>query len=268
VTAPLLAFGDDGSPGADVAWLWINNHPWPGWRIESVTASEVVFPPAAVAEPPAEWTPPWGRHATRPDGLASLRFLYAPGDPRVVMGDRTDAQLIVVGSTAQSHLRGIWVGSTTDWLLLHPPAPFAVVRSAARVETVTVCVDGSPHAEAAVAAFLALPLAAAARAAVVAVEDRASGAAGGPGTPVEAGLATALAAFEQAGVPATAVPLQGKPTRAILEHLDEQRPQLVVLGTRGLTGLKRLRLGSTANAVVRAAACSSLLACAALEPGA
>ena len=27
---PRLVFGDDGSPSADVAWLWVNDHPWPG----------------------------------------------------------------------------------------------------------------------------------------------------------------------------------------------------------------------------------------------
>ena len=30
---PRLVVGDDGSASADVVWLWINNHSWPGWRI-------------------------------------------------------------------------------------------------------------------------------------------------------------------------------------------------------------------------------------------
>src|SRR5207342_301857 len=36
--APQLVFGDDGSAAADVVWLWVNNHRWPGWRISVVTA--------------------------------------------------------------------------------------------------------------------------------------------------------------------------------------------------------------------------------------
>ena len=34
-----LVFGDDQSQAADVAWLWINCHDWPGWQIEAVTAT-------------------------------------------------------------------------------------------------------------------------------------------------------------------------------------------------------------------------------------
>jgi hypothetical protein len=30
-SVPRLVFGDDGSADADVVWLWINNHSWPGW---------------------------------------------------------------------------------------------------------------------------------------------------------------------------------------------------------------------------------------------
>ena len=33
-----MVFGDDGSPGADSAWLWINSHDWPGWTIEVLIA--------------------------------------------------------------------------------------------------------------------------------------------------------------------------------------------------------------------------------------
>ncbi len=34
-----LVFGDDQSQAADVAWLWINSHAWPGWQIEALTAT-------------------------------------------------------------------------------------------------------------------------------------------------------------------------------------------------------------------------------------
>ena len=53
----------------------------------------------------------------------------------------------------------------------------------------------------------------------------------------------------------------GKPTTMIHRHLAEVSPDLVALGTRGLTGLRHLRLGSTASAVARAATCSVLVAC-------
>lgn len=53
-------FGDDGSAAADVVWLWINNHRWPGWRISVVTAHH----------------PPWGHK------LAQSDHRHTPGTHR------------------------------------------------------------------------------------------------------------------------------------------------------------------------------------------
>lgn len=252
--APLMVFADDGSPGSDVAWLWINNHPWEGWRIESLTGHQP--DEMAVRPPPGgglrEWSPPWDRHVTVPDGLASLRFLTGDGDPRVLLGDRADAELIVVGPRGLGHLRALWSGSTTEWLLHHPPAPLAIIRSAAPVRSVVACVDGSDHARAAVEAFLALPLAADTAVTVLGV--------GRGDADVERGIGAAAALVEEAGVPVGTEVLEGKPTAAICGHVEEHRPQLVVLGTRGLTGLDRLKLGSTAAAIARDVECSSLVA--------
>ena len=47
--AHLLVLGDAGSTGADVAWLWVCNHRWPGWRAEVVTAERPLVPAVAAA---------------------------------------------------------------------------------------------------------------------------------------------------------------------------------------------------------------------------
>jgi nucleotide-binding universal stress UspA family protein len=47
----------------------------------------------------------------------------------------------------------------------------------------------------------------------------------------------------------------GEPADAILRMAHEQRVDLIVMGTHGRTGLSHLLLGSTAEAVVRAASC-------------
>jgi nucleotide-binding universal stress UspA family protein len=54
--------------------------------------------------------------------------------------------------------------------------------------------------------------------------------------------------------------LDGEPTNAVLEAIDRRAPDLVALGTRGLTGLRRLHHGSTAGAIARGARCAVLLA--------
>jgi nucleotide-binding universal stress UspA family protein len=54
--------------------------------------------------------------------------------------------------------------------------------------------------------------------------------------------------------------LAGQPVESILEVVDEIQAELVVLGTRGLSGLKHLLLGSTAARVVQHARCPVLTA--------
>ena len=75
-----ILFGDDGSSGADLAWLWINSHRWPGWRIEVLTA---IAPTGAVVSerpaPPYEWESPAPRSAFAETPFPTLP-LYS-GDP-------------------------------------------------------------------------------------------------------------------------------------------------------------------------------------------
>jgi nucleotide-binding universal stress UspA family protein len=250
-----LVFGDDGSRGADVAWLWINNHPWPGWRIDVMTGAEPPYLPStwgvtATFEP---WEPPWGRRYLDTSAPVPVEFYRADTDPRLLLDEQSDADLVVVGHTGLGHVRSLWMGSTTEWLLHHPTAPLAIARSAAAVQQVTCCVDGSVHAARALASFVALPLAADTEVTVLVVDDAR--------LDVDAAISAALTTLHEAGIDASVERARGRPTSTIIEHLDAQRPQLVVLGTKGLTGWHRLRLGSTAAAVVHHAACTTLLAC-------
>jgi universal stress protein A len=51
----------------------------------------------------------------------------------------------------------------------------------------------------------------------------------------------------------------GKPCEAILAAVRENGIDLIVMSTRGLTGLKHVLLGSTAEGVVRQANCSVIV---------
>jgi nucleotide-binding universal stress UspA family protein len=180
-------------------------------------------------------------------------MLTAAQDPRIMLDARSDADLIVVGPRNLSRTKAMVLGSTTEWLLHHPPAPLAIVRSATTVRRVLACIDGSAHAQAAVQAFTTFPWARDVEVIVVKANE---------GRPTSAGIPEALASLESVGISATIDAVEGSPTDMILHQIELREPQLVVLGTRGLTGWKRLRLGSTAGLVVRAARCSILVACA------
>lgn len=52
--------------------------------------------------------------------------------------------------------------------------------------------------------------------------------------------------------------LEGDPTTKILELVSEVKPDLIVMGTHGATGLTRLLMGSVAENVMRKAPCPVL----------
>jgi nucleotide-binding universal stress UspA family protein len=251
-----LVFGDDGSRGADIAWLWINNHPWPGWRIDVLTGAEPPYLPSTWGTSPTTepWTPPWSRKYLDSAQPVEVSCRHAETDPRILLDQQSDADLVVVGHAGVGHLRSLWIGSTTEWLLHHPTAPLAIVRSAAAVQHVVCCIDGSACASRALEAFLTLPLAAGTDVTLLCVDDGR--------VDVDQALSAACITLQAAGTDPHVERARGKPTHTILEHLHAHQPQLAVLGTKGLTGWRRLRLGSTAAAVVHHAACTSLVACA------
>jgi nucleotide-binding universal stress UspA family protein len=249
-----IVFGDDGSPAADIAWLFVNSQRWPGWRLEVVAAQMPEIP--GTPYPPEErelhaWNPPHPRNVFAEAEFAETVYLTAKADPRLALSRECD--LLVIGPRGPGLLKALHLGSTADWLMLHPPAPLLIARHGKPVRRVLVCADGSPHAEKAISVLASMPWAGQLEVTVLAVVDHR--------IDVDTATNSARKQLEAAGATVQVRVDSGKPTKAIHDHLAELSPDLVVLGTRGLTGLRHLRVGSTASAVTRAATCSVLLAC-------
>lgn len=250
----LIAFGDDRSPHAETAWQWIRAHRWRMWHVDVLTATSPQSALWSWDQPPhpVMWQPPDPRRLGPGSPLATIRHLTDDVDPRVLLGHQSMADLLVVGPRGLGTVRAALLGGTTEWLLHHAPAPLAIIRDAARVQRVLVCVDGSAHARAALEAFVVLPWSADTEAVVLGVYDRWSD--------IERGERDAHKVLADAGITARSVRARGKPAPAILQQIDVVGPQLVVMGTRGLNPWKRLLLGATAGTVVHAAGCSVLVA--------
>lgn len=60
---------------------------------------------------------------------------------------------------------------------------------------------------------------------------------------------------EDAGVAVDAVVVHGVPSPKIVETAEDQRADLIVMGTHGRTGLQHLLIGSVAERVIRLAPC-------------
>ncbi len=247
-----LVFGDDESPGADVAWLWITSQRWPGWRLTVLRAE----PPRLGAHVDPEDAAPHpddhsGRRVVSEAELEAVDFQVAVADPRIALTSVPDADLVVVGdpTTGVGRRR---IGSTTEWLLHDPQAPVLLARRGRPVRRVLLCADGSAHAAAATATLASLPWVSDATAEVLSVDDGRSD----PDTAI-----ADLVELLPPDIEITRSTRRGSsPHREILDAAHRSDPDLIVLGTHGLTTLRRLTFGSTASAIAQLASCSVLVA--------
>jgi nucleotide-binding universal stress UspA family protein len=212
-----------------------------------VTASDTLHAGLIVGNDTAlgAWNPPNKRVLAPQSAIGGIRHLTKPGDPRVVLDECRDASLLVLGAVGLGSFKTLLVGSTAEWFLRQPSMPVALVRSATITHDVLFCVDGSTHAQRAVAAVAALPWIGTVRAQLLTVDDgRADN---------DAALKAAADILDSAGVETTSTRKRGRATYVIWDALARrgESPPLVVMGTRGLTNLRRLWTGSTAAAVAR-----------------
>lgn len=248
----VLAFGDDRSEGANTCWGWIVAHNWQGWSLEVVTAEapadmHPVSPDQAELHP---WEPDEPRQAAEA-GFDSITHLRADVDPRVALISKP-WELVAIGPRGSGLLKSFHMGSTADWLLREPTSPLLVAKRPDSVERVLVAADGSAHAARAIATLASLPWLASTSVRIVSVDD------GKEDT--EAALSTASQTLEQSGADTETVTRQGNPTRALTSEVDQWNPDLVVMGARGQSGIKRLVIGSSTAAIAGSSESSLLVA--------
>jgi nucleotide-binding universal stress UspA family protein len=239
--SPVLAFGDDRSDEADICWSWIQSQRWDGWRLEIVTAEP--HPDMAPVDPEEAKLHPWEPDEPRTPGaggFVDVEHLRAEIDPRVALISRS-WDLVAIGPRGEGILKGLHLGSTADWLLREPTSPLVIARHPGRVGTVLFAADGSAHARRALDTLIKLPWVSDMRVRVVTAED---GHVDATGAQEEARSALARAVAEVEGKV-----LQGGARRAILEEIENSAPDMVVMGARGIKGVKRLVVGSTTAAV-------------------
>jgi len=186
--------------------------------------------------------------------------MTADSDPRLVLGRRTDASLLVIGPRGRGAWKALHIGSTAEWLLHHPPAPLLVVRDPAPTTRILVCADGSTHASAVIDALVDMPWLVDCRVTVISVADQS---APDPQHCVDEAIARLSPwVTDVDGVVMRPDPLSlfVNVSRSIMDTIESLQPNLVALGTRGLGFVRRLQAGSTASAICRVAPTSVLLA--------
>lgn len=266
-TEPVLVFADDESPGADMAWLWINEQDWSGWRIQVVSALPQATDRLAGHSDRTlhPWQPPHPRPAFAEAGFTAVDQFAAVGDPREVLS-QIDARVMVVGPRGRGLLKALHMGSTTEWLIHSLPAPLIIARHGRPVRRVLVCADGSPDSSAAVRTLREMPWVGSTEVTVLSVQE----------PDFEPGPAAEAAADILGDAPASVTVRIGTPDPlevffhvrdvvfAAIEALDAD---LVVHGSRGLSEWRSMQVGSIASSLARHAPCSTLMARADATPG-
>jgi nucleotide-binding universal stress UspA family protein len=176
--------------------------------------------------------------------------------------------LIVMGTHARTGVERLFLGSTTAGVLRSSRVPVLTVRTADRIDPVVfarvvVAVDDSDPSDAAAAVAAKLAREAGASVTAVSVVDPRPLYASASdigfdvgelerelGTETEASMRAAIA---RAGLPgSTAVVVaEGVPPDAIVATADERAATVIVCGTHGRRGVRRLLLGSVAEHLVR-----------------
>ncbi len=189
--------------------------------------------------------------------------------------DEWRAELIVTGSHAQGALERALLGSVASGIVRYAHCPVYVTRppsGSARVVATTDLSEASLPAITAAASEarrLGLPLSA-----LYVLEPSWAGLGAAAAAPfgltpavpsaedqrqlLESARATLAAVMQGARAEGEAVVLQGSAAPTIVRYAEESGAALVVLGTRGRTGIKRILLGSVAETVASRVHCSVL----------
>lgn len=252
-----MLFADDRSDGAEMAWAWICAQEWSGWRVDILTVEPVGVSHQASLSP-REWVPQAPRVAPEGAKIANLRHLVSDGDPRAVLSE-LPADLLVIGRRGQGFLKRMHVGSVAESLLDCPQAPLVIPQNDDPVRKVLLAVDGSTHSKRATDVLRSMPWLGATRVTVLGV-DEGDGAATTAVDEASTALDGVAAAVDRRAISHDPMALTVNVRYEIDTYLVDHTCDLIVVGTKGLHGLKRLRLGSVADYLAHHSDCGILLA--------
>ncbi len=214
---------------------------------------------------------------------ATVRTAFVEGDPSEAIRSAaraSDVELIVMGSHGRRGLDRLVLGSVAERSVHGAPVPVMIVRedeaqAATRIRSILFATDFSEDAELAEKTVAAWARRLGAEVEVFhAIRETAvlfapyavPGSSDFEGEMREAASARiegSIERFREAGVSAKSKLVYGLASDEIIRRAESTGAQLVALGARGYSALRRFLLGSVAQRVLRHAPCSVLVASAA-----
>ena len=167
--------------------------------------------------------------------------------------------LIILGSRVITGWKRLMIGRTLNAVTARCEQPLLVVKHPPTVELgqptwrrLLVATGGSPWSDVAVNHSLQLARESGLEVCILSVDTSRAGASGGAlddNSPAKDILANAEARAAASGVVYEAHLAYGDITEAVLETASSRQCDAIVMGSRGMTGLKRLMIGGISNAV-------------------
>ena len=171
--------------------------------------------------------------------------------------------LVVIGNRAGNQSERYSLGSVTEKVARHAECPILIVKKKPKVEKILTAVDGSKHADKALEYALQLAKNYSAKMALVHVEEDNIIRIGGPqvvdrvGTVGECILKDASTKVE--GVSFDKFLKFGSPAEIIIKVAKKADVDLIVVGSRGLSSVRRFLLGSVSDDISMHARSSVLI---------
>ncbi len=210
--------------------------------------------------------------------VEAVALLGRPGTAILEAATRFDSDLVVVGSRGHGPIRRLVLGSVSGELVERSACPVLVARTSA-VERVVLAVDGSEGARLAGSLVATWPMFEAVPIEVVSVAATMGPWRLGLAAPMDPEVAAAYAQevgevtaahteiaastaerLRAAGRDVTPVVRTGHPADQIAAAAVESNADLVVMGSHGRTGMRRVLLGSVARDALHASEASFLVA--------
>ncbi|MEW6108041.1 MAG: universal stress protein [Nitrospirota bacterium] len=160
---------------------------------------------------------------------------------------KDQADIIIMGRHGRTGLLRLMMGSVTAKVIGHAPCNILVVPPDAKVDCkqILIATDGSKYSE--TAAREAIGIAKRSDNSLVAVSVASSDI---EIASAKVNVAKVEALATEEGIKIEGLTPTGKPYEAIVETAKQKNTDLIVLGSRGRTGLERLLMGSVAERVI------------------
>lgn len=187
-----------------------------------------------------------------------------PYEKIVERADDEGCDLVVMGRRGMGRLERMLIGSVTLRVVAHSTRDVLVVPTGDAIvpDEIVVATDGSPHGDAAVEAAMYFAASrGGALTAITVVEMLPEFYADAPQV-VDRSEAQAAAVLERVAKNAASTGLRlgtelrrGDPAHEVVSHAESRRAGMVFVGSRGVSGLKKLLLGSVAEKIIGLAHC-------------